>query len=271
MTDACFTKSINSIQNYLKNLSCFIDFNKNTNTFYIKTDTIIEGSSIIENNLTVYQNVDIYGNLFISQNFSYENLILTGNLTVEKDFIVLGNLVYDNLFLNGNLFINKNANILGNLYLEKETFLNSNLYVNQNANLNCNLYVEKDVEINGNLNVNGTINFSQNFNLFNLANRIELSNLSSYNALSGQYFYAITNMNQPLTISLPTSDIPTQNFYIIIDESGLALTYGITIQPFIIGQTISDAVSLILNVNYGSSWIYSVPNSQKYFVLFTRP
>jgi hypothetical protein len=79
-------------------------------------------------------------------------------------------------------------------------------------------------------------------------------------------------MNGPINIYLPSANTSQINNYIITDESGTASENNISIYPFenesISGQFIDPA---IINVDYGTFWIYSVPNSIFNFVLFTRP
>ncbi len=82
-------------------------------------------------------------------------------------------------------------------------------------------------------------------------------------------FIAVRGYTSPVTLTLPNPNIPTTNNYIIADEGGNASTYNITIQG--VTGTISGASQMVLNQNYSNVWIYSVPNSLQYFVLFTRP
>lgn len=101
--------------------------------------------------------------------------------------------------------------------------------------------------------------------------RDPISNQSGYTASTGQRFLAVTSMNQPLNINLPTTGATGANFYMIADESGQAGTYQISITApptyAISGQT----GSLVLNAPYQNAWLYSVPSTTNYFILFTRP
>jgi hypothetical protein len=109
------------------------------------------------------------------------------------------------------------------------------------------------------------------FTLFNQMNRDEITSAQSpYTPIAGQYFIAVTSLSAPLTINLPTANTTPNNFYVIADESGQSSTYPITINTQS-GETLSGSPQMQINVAYGNVWIYSVQNTTKYFVLFTRP
>ena len=106
------------------------------------------------------------------------------------------------------------------------------------------------------------------FVLFNQLNRITTA--IDYNASTGQNFIAVTPApTAPITITLPASNLTTNNFYIVADESGTADINPITIQTTG-SDTISGAGPMVIDVAYGNVWIYSVAGGN-YFVLFTRP
>jgi cytoskeletal protein CcmA (bactofilin family) len=197
-------------------------------------------------------------------------LTITADTLIEGDLTVEGNASFKE-----DVQIDNNTSIGGSLHVSSNIIGNGDLDISGNTNLVGDLEVcgdahfKQDVTIDGNLVVNGSITTSD-FVLFSPTNRIPISNQASYNAIAGQYFLAVTSMNQPLTIQLPSSPATKQNFYIVTDESGSASTYPITIVPPL-GGTISGANQMVLQVSYGTIWFYSIANTNTYYVMFTRP
>jgi hypothetical protein len=218
------------------------------------------GNTIINGTLDVSGNTTLNGTLDVSEKSTfYKDVDICGNSVINGTLDVSGNTT-----LNGTLDVSEKSTFYKDVDICGNSLINGTLGVTGDTTLNGTLDVSglstfyNDVDICGNLTVNGC----SITNIYD--NRIEID--SNYTALSGIYLIATTPLSIAITITLPA---PSQgNQYLIVNESGDATTYSITINPPS-GKTISGHSSFILNTNYSTVYLYST--SSNYFISSTLP
>ena len=237
------------------------------------TDTLtVNATTTFKEDVTIEKDLLVDGKMYLI------DLTLTGDLIVEKNTI-LGSDATDTLTVNAtttfkenvtmekDLTVNGTINLTdltltGNLQVDGNTILGSDatdtLTVNATTTFKEDVTMEKDLTVLGNLNAN----------IFPLGERQEVT--GNVTLTNGVKLIAVTSATGLLTITLPTANTSSKNYYTIMDESGNASVNNIKIVPQG-GETISGGNEVIINVNYGNVAIYNVPNSTKYFVIFTRP
>ena len=262
----------------------------------------IDGTLDVSGNATFYNNVDICGNMYIGKDlfvsgkifasaieasgyFVQDNVEISGNLTVNGDTFLKQDLyVYNNVDICGNLTVDGTLDVSGDATFYNNVDICGNLTVDGTLDVSGNATFYNNVDICGNLTVDGTLDVSGDATFYNNVdicgnltvngekitniynNRIEVSTSTSLS--EGINLVATVNNTSSLTITLPS--ITKINQFLIVNESGNASTFPITILPPG-GVLISGNTSFILNTNYSCVYLYSVPSSNAYFISSTLP
>jgi hypothetical protein len=189
----------------------------------------------VKSNLDFLTHVNISGNLNVSQTSTLNDVIISGNLTVDNDLTVNGNTYLNYLDVSGNITINNDLTVNGN------TYLNS-------IDVSGNLTIYKDLTVNGNTilgNANTdliTFNGKANSNL-DMNNNILLNVLSAnINTLTNP----TTIVSNNLTVNGNTTTVSGN---LEINSSTQSTTYGNGALVVLGGVGIAKDVNINGNLN----------------------